>query len=69
LPGQLIGHICDASGAKTAEFRAFYASADTGGIPVRIEYRPRSFLTLVFEEASAPLDNLPIRSLFRKENV
>jgi len=57
----LSGH--DRSGARRAEFRTAYAPGDESGIPIRIEYRPRSFLRLVFEaelEATQP----PIPSMF-----
>jgi len=46
---ELAGTIHDLAGARRAEFRTTYAAGDESGIPIRIEYRPRSFLRLTFE--------------------
>ncbi len=56
-PLELAGAIHDLGGARRAEFRTAYAAGDTSGIPIRIEYRPRSFLRLTFE--AAPEANQP----------
>jgi hypothetical protein len=67
-PLDLAGAIHDSSGARCAEFRTTYAAGDQGGIPIRIEYRPRSFLRLTFEaelEATQP----PIPSVFHQESA
>lgn len=56
-PLRLAGAIHDLNGARRAEFRTSYAAGDQSGIPMRIEYRPRSFLRLTFEaelEATQP---------------
>ncbi len=55
--GELAGAIYDLNGARRAEFRTWYPAGDESGIPIRIEYRPRSFLRLTFEaelEATQP---------------
>ncbi|MGP0076146.1 MAG: hypothetical protein ACLPWF_29855 [Bryobacteraceae bacterium] len=46
---ELAGTIHDLAGARRADFRTTYAAGDESGIPIRIEYRPRSFLRLTFE--------------------
>jgi hypothetical protein len=57
---QLDGAIYNLDGARRAEFRNTYAAGDESGIPIRIEYRPRSFLRLTFEaELSATGPNIP----------
>jgi len=64
-PLELAGTIHNVSGARSAEFRTAYAAGDASGIPMRIEYRPRSFLRLTFEaelEATQPV----IHSLFNE---
>jgi len=48
-PWELAGAIHHMSGARCAEFRTAYAAGDESGIPIRIEYRPRTFLRLTFE--------------------
>ena len=56
-PLELAGAIHDLNGARCAEFKTTYAAGDESGIPIRIEYRPRSFLRLTFEaelEATEP---------------
>jgi hypothetical protein len=64
-PLELAGAIHDLNGTRRAEFRTSYAAGDESGIPMRIEYRPRSFLRLTFEaelEATEPT----IHSLFNQ---
>jgi hypothetical protein len=48
-PPILSGVIRDEAGARRSEFQATYESGDPSGLPVRIQYRPRSFLRLTFE--------------------
>jgi len=62
-PLELAGAIHDTSGARRAEFRTAYAAGDESGIPIRIEYRPRSFLRLTFLAEAASTQPL-IPSLF-----
>jgi hypothetical protein len=65
---ELAGAIHDLNGARCAEFRTIYAAGDESGIPIRIEYRPRSFLRLTFEaELEATLPTIP--SVFPKESA
>lgn len=67
-PLELEGRIHDLAGARRAEFKTAYASGDESGIPIRIEYRPRSFLRLTFQiehEATQPM----IPSVFPEENA
>ena len=67
-PCELTGVIHNSRGAKSAEFKTVYAPGDTSGIPISIEYRPRSYLRLVFEATPAATDP-PIPSLFAKESA
>jgi hypothetical protein len=67
-PLELAGKIHDLAGARRAEFRTAYAAEDESGIPIRIEYRPRSFLRLTFlieREATQPV----IPSVFPQEGA
>jgi hypothetical protein len=67
-PLELAGAIHDLAGNRCAEFRTAYAPGDPSGIPIRIEYRPRSFLRLTFEgepEANQP----PVPSAFHQESA
>jgi hypothetical protein len=67
-PCELAGTIHNTSGGRCAEFRTSYAPGDESGIPIRIDYRPRSFLRLTFEadlEANQP----PVPSLFQQESA
>lgn len=67
-PDELAGTIHNAAGARCAEFRTTYAPGDESGIPIRIDYRPRSFLRLSFEaelEAKQP----PVPSMFHQESA
>lgn len=67
-PSELAGAIHDLNGARCAEFRTIYAAEDESGIPIRIEYRPRSFLRLTFEaEPEATLPTIP--SIFPEESA
>jgi len=65
--GEMIGQIRNAAGVKSAEFRAFYLK-DSSGIPMRIEYRPKSFLKLTFE-ADTTTSHPQIPSLFPEVNA
>lgn len=60
---ELRGTIRSAEGHKLSEFRTRYAQGDASGVPVRIEYQPRSFLKLTFE-ADPEISTPPIPSLF-----
>jgi hypothetical protein len=62
-PLDLDGTIHRLNGERCAEFRTAYAAADESGIPIRIEYRPRSFLRLTFE-ADAQVTEPAIPSIF-----
>jgi len=68
LSEELDGTIHNLSGARTAEFRTAYSAGDESGIPIRIEYRPRSFLRLTFQaepEATQPI----VPSVFPEESA
>lgn len=67
-PLELAGAIHDLAGARCAEFRTAYAAGDASGIPIRIEYRPRSFLRLTFE-AAPEANQPPIPSVFQQESA
>lgn len=60
------GIIREQNGTKSADFRVAYAAADTGGLPVRIEYRAKSYLKLVFD-ADDGVVQPNLASLFSKE--
>ena len=62
---ELRGEIHNHEGVKCAEFRAGYS--DGSGIPCRIEYRPKSFLRLVFEVEPPAEGSSPIPSLLPQE--
>jgi hypothetical protein len=47
--GELAGEIRNSHGQKSADFRTFCAPGDDSGIPIRIEYRAKSYLRLAFE--------------------
>jgi hypothetical protein len=67
-PLELDGVIRDLAGARHAQFRTAYAAGDASGLPVRIEYRPRSFLRLTFEvEPEATQPAIPL--VFPEENA
>jgi hypothetical protein len=66
--GELTGVIRNSLGHKSAEFRTSYPTGDGSGIPIRIEYRPKSFLRLVFEcepDGAHPA----VASLFTEETL
>lgn len=67
-PLELAGIIHNAAGARCAEFRTAYESGDESGIPIRIEYRPRSFLRLTFE-AAREANQPPVPSMFGQESA
>lgn len=65
---ELAGTIHDMTGARCAEFYTTYAPGDESGIPIRIDYRPRSFLRLTFEaEREATQPTIP--SVFHEESA
>ncbi len=65
---ELVGAIHDLSGARCAEFRTAYLAGDESGIPIRIEYRPRSFLRLtLIAESESTEPTIP--SVFPKESA
>jgi len=69
---ELDGAIHNLSGARCAEFRTAYSTGDESGIPIRIEYRPRSFLRLTFEaerDATQPVIPSVFPTAFPEENV
>lgn len=67
-PLELAGTIHDLGGARCAEFHTAYAAEDESGIPIRFEYRPRSFLRLTFEaELEATQPTIP--SVFHEESA
>lgn len=71
-PLELDGVIRDLAGARHAEFRTAYAAGDDSGLPIRIEYRPRSFLRLTFEvepEATQPVIPQVFPTVFAEENA
>lgn len=57
--------IHDPTGARSADFRLAFAANDESGLPVRIEYRAKSFLRLTLEfepDATQP----PVPSVFEE---
>lgn len=69
--GERGGLIRDERGAKAAEFRVWYPAGDGSGLPVRIEYRAKPYLRLVFEAdgkiAASAIAPIISRSVFSKE--
>jgi hypothetical protein len=67
----LTGHIAERSGQQGSRpestFRIWFSPADASGLPSRIEFHPRSFLRLVFEQ-DASADGPIFRCLIPKEN-
>jgi hypothetical protein len=60
------GLIRDQNGAKAADFRVVYGAGDLSGLPMRIEYRAKPYLKLVFDaDDGAAKPNVP--SLFSQE--
>jgi hypothetical protein len=70
-PGDRIeGAIRNRRGAKTAEFHLTYPPGETSGLPIRIEYRAKPFLKLVFDASSSISTGQPaIPSLFQEETA
>jgi hypothetical protein len=66
-PFELTGTIHDLEGNRCADFHNTYAPGDQSGIPIRIEYRPRSFLRLTFEAEHEA--NGPVPSVFHQESA
>jgi hypothetical protein len=64
--GERDGLIRDQNGAKSAEFRVSYTAGDASGLPVRIEYRAKPYLKLVFD-ADDSIAQPDVTSLFSKE--
>ena len=65
--GERDGVIRDVDGAKLADFRVAYATGDPSGLPVRIEYRAKPYLKLVFE-ADETAVKTGTEPLFSKES-
>lgn len=66
--GQVEGVVRNPLRVKTSEFLLEFAQNDTSGLPLRIEYRAKSFLKLIFE--SVPDSGPPaIPSLFAEETI
>lgn len=64
----LTGHIVEQDSRSQSEFRVWFAPSDASGLPFRIEFRPRSFLRLVFEQDMAAGGPTP-RNLIPRENA
>jgi hypothetical protein len=66
----MTGVLRDSDGARSSEFRAFYAADDPSGIPEKIEYSARSYLRLTFESTPQSQETLTsTASLFAGENI
>src|SRR5262249_5543675 len=63
---QLSGSIRDRGGSQLSRFQITFDPADAAMLPVTIEFRPKSLLTLRFEK-SVPQPSPTIRSLLREE--
>jgi len=64
--GEREGLIRDDNGTKAADFRVFYPAGDSSGLPVRIEYRAKPYLKLVFDAEDAPAQS-NLHSMFPQE--
>jgi hypothetical protein len=64
----LTGHITERGSRSESDFRVWFHPSDAAGLPSRIEFHPRSFLRLVFEQdatAGGPI----LHSLIPQENA
>jgi hypothetical protein len=48
--GRVNGNITEAGGKVNSSFQVWFEKGDSSGLPARIEFHPKSFLTLVFEQ-------------------
>jgi len=64
----LTGHITERGSRSPSEFRVWFAPSDPASLPARIEFRPRPFLRLVFEQDMAAGGPTP-RNLLPWENA
>jgi hypothetical protein len=49
----LVGKIAECGNSQESEFRIWFDPQDASGLPLRFEFRPKSFLHLVFERDDA----------------
>jgi hypothetical protein len=61
-------HVTEQGARGESNFRVWFHSNDASGLPVRIEFRPRSFLRLVFEQDSAAAGPI-LRCLIPEEKL
>jgi hypothetical protein len=64
----LSANILNQSGHKESEFSVWFEPGDPSGLPVRIDFRPRNFLRLVFEQDS-DAGGPDLRPLIPREDV
>lgn len=65
---QMIAKIAERGTNQESEFRVLYDPADGSGLPLRFEFRPKSFLHLVFEQDPAA-DGPSFSSLIAQEQA
>ena len=53
LTGRILEHATEQDARGESNFRVWFHPNDAAGLPARIEFRPRSFLRLVFEQDPA----------------
>jgi hypothetical protein len=64
----LTGYITEQGSRGESDFRVWFHPSDAAGLPSRIEFRPRSFLRLVFEQDAA-VGGPILHSLIPQENA
>jgi hypothetical protein len=66
--GQLAGVIREPESGSRSEFRLWLDPADPGAPPLRIEFRAKSYLHLIFEAAPPSVESA-VRPMLRQEGV
>jgi hypothetical protein len=64
----LNGHIHDLDGRPASGFKVVFDGGDSSGMPLSIEFKPKSFLTLRFERTT-PQHGPVVRPLLREESA
>ncbi len=68
LTGHILEHATEQGARGESNFRVWFHPNDASGLPARIEFRPKSFLRLVFEQDPAA-DGPILRCLIPQENT
>lgn len=68
LNGHIVEHAADRGAGGESNFRVWVRPDDVSGLPARIEFRPKSFLRLIFEQ-DPTADGPTLRCLIPQENT